>query len=96
MYETFSLHFIIVYKLYHEDVRECDDILASLSISALGESEFTLLVLYTLDKGPDTHWIGGWMGPTAGMHAVGKRKTSCPCLERNSISLVVQPSSSSP
>jgi hypothetical protein len=26
-----------------------------------------------------THWIGGWVGPTAGLDAMEKRKKSC-CL----------------
>jgi hypothetical protein len=25
-------------------------------------------------KDPGTHWIGGWVGPTAGLNAVDKRK----------------------
>jgi len=33
-----------------------------------------------------THWIGGWMGPRAGMDEVEKRNKShhCPCWELNS------------
>jgi hypothetical protein len=27
---------------------------------------------------PDTHWIGGWMGPRAGMDTVEKRKILTP------------------
>jgi len=26
------------------------------------------------DKDPGTHWIGGWVGPRAGLDAVAKRK----------------------
>jgi hypothetical protein len=29
---------------------------------------------------PGTHWIGGWVGPRAGLDAVEKKK-SCPCRE---------------
>jgi hypothetical protein len=28
-----------------------------------------------------THWMGGWVGPRAGLHAV--RKLPCPCQEQN-------------
>jgi len=30
-----------------------------------------------------THWLRGWMGPTAGLNAVRKRKSPCPCRESN-------------
>jgi hypothetical protein len=30
--------------------------------------------LYTRDKAPGTHWIGGWLGPRASLDAVAKRK----------------------
>jgi len=36
-----------------------------------------------------THWLGGWLGPTAGLDAVAKRKKSLPFLE-------IEPRSSSP
>jgi hypothetical protein len=26
------------------------------------------------ERAPDTHWIGGWVGPRAGLDDVGKRK----------------------
>jgi hypothetical protein len=32
---------------------------------------------------PGTHWIGGWMGPIAGLDAVEYRKSSCLCRESN-------------
>jgi hypothetical protein len=32
---------------------------------------------------PGTHWIGGWVGPTAGLDAVEKRIISCLCRESN-------------
>jgi hypothetical protein len=35
------------------------------------------------EKAPDTHWIGGWMGPTAGLDEVLKRKNSCSQWEMN-------------
>jgi hypothetical protein len=28
------------------------------------------------EKSPDTHWMGGWVGPRAGVDAVEKRKIS--------------------
>jgi len=32
---------------------------------------------------PDIHWIGGWVGPWAGLDKVAKRKSPCPCGEWN-------------
>jgi len=26
------------------------------------------------ERGPGTHWIGGWVGPIVGLNAVAKRK----------------------
>jgi hypothetical protein len=34
-------------------------------------------------KAPGTHWTGGWVGPTAGLGTVVKRKISSPCWELN-------------
>jgi hypothetical protein len=31
------------------------------------------------ERAPDTHWIGGWMGPRASLDAVVKRKIPSPC-----------------
>jgi hypothetical protein len=31
----------------------------------------------------DTHWIGGWVGPRAGLDTMEKRKNPCPCQESN-------------
>jgi hypothetical protein len=30
------------------------------------------------ERAPDSNWIGGWMGPRAGLNAVEKRKSSAP------------------
>jgi hypothetical protein len=35
---------------------------------------FTPQPLYSRGKSPDTLWIGGWVGPRAGVDAVEKRK----------------------
>jgi hypothetical protein len=32
---------------------------------------FTTRPLYPGERAPDTHWIGGWMGPRTGLDAVG-------------------------
>jgi hypothetical protein len=37
---------------------------------------------FTSERGPGTHWIGGWVGPRAGLDAVEKRKI-LPCREQN-------------
>jgi hypothetical protein len=34
--------------------------------------------LYSPGNDPGTHWIGGWMGPRAGLNAMEKRKI-IPC-----------------
>jgi hypothetical protein len=39
----------------------------------------------------DTHCTGGWVGPTAGLDAMNKRITSCPCRESNLDSSAVLP-----
>jgi hypothetical protein len=43
------------------------------------------------EKAPGAHWIGGWMGPRAGVDAEEKGKISCPCWESNPVSLAVKP-----
>jgi hypothetical protein len=35
------------------------------------------------ERAPVTHWLGGWVGPTAGLDAVELRKISCLCRESN-------------
>jgi hypothetical protein len=40
---------------------------------------------------PDTHWIGGWVGPTAFLDAEVKRKISNPHRESNPRTPIVQP-----
>jgi hypothetical protein len=36
------------------------------------------------ERVPGTHWIGGWLGPIAGLDAVANRKILSPCRESNS------------
>jgi hypothetical protein len=35
------------------------------------------------ERAPGTHWIGGWVGPRAGLDAVMKRKIPSPRRESN-------------
>jgi hypothetical protein len=44
---------------------------------------FTSWPLYPWEGASTTHWIGGWMGPRAGLDAVAKRKNPYPCQESN-------------
>jgi hypothetical protein len=44
---------------------------------------FTHRPLYPRETAPSTHWIGGWVGPRAGLDAVVKRKIPSPCGEWN-------------
>jgi hypothetical protein len=41
--------------------------------------------LYTRGKDPGTHWIGGWVGPRAGLDAGARRKSSAPAGDRTPI-----------
>jgi len=35
------------------------------------------------ERAPGTHWIGGWVGPSASLDAMEKRKIPSPCWESN-------------
>jgi hypothetical protein len=43
------------------------------------------------ERVPDTHWIGGWVGPRAVLDAVVKRKIPSPCRESNPRTPIAQP-----
>jgi hypothetical protein len=43
------------------------------------------------ERAPGTHWIGGWVGPTAVLDAVVKRKIPSPLRESNPRTPIVQP-----
>jgi hypothetical protein len=36
-----------------------------------------------MDRAPGKHWIGGWVGPRAGLDTMSKRKIPSPCWESN-------------
>jgi hypothetical protein len=42
------------------------------------------------ERAPGTHWIGGWVGPRAGLDAVVKRKIPSPRRESNPTTPIVQ------
>jgi len=39
--------------------------------------------LHPGERNPSTHWIGGWVGPSADLDAVAKWKDFCPWQESN-------------
>jgi hypothetical protein len=41
----------------------------------------TVIMFMSTEVTPDTHCIGGWVGPRAGLDAEARRKTLYPCLE---------------
>jgi hypothetical protein len=43
------------------------------------------------ERAPVTHWIGGWVGPRAGLNAVVKRKIPAPRQESNPKTPIFQP-----
>jgi hypothetical protein len=47
--------------------------------------------LYPRERAPGTHWIGGWVGPRAGLDGVVKRKIPSPRRESNPRTPIVQP-----
>jgi hypothetical protein len=49
-----------------------------------------LAALYPRERTPGTHWIGGWVGPKAGLDA-GARRKICPCRGSNLNCPIVQP-----
>jgi hypothetical protein len=42
-----------------------------------------LAALYPREKTPGTHWIGGWVGPRAGLDADAREKILCLCQVSN-------------
>jgi hypothetical protein len=48
--------------------------------------------LNTEGKNPSIHWIGGWMGPRAGLNVMEKRKMLAPL---KNLTLVILPITSS-
>jgi hypothetical protein len=57
-----------------------------------GVSFASLLSYPQGERAPGTHWVGGWVGPRAGLDAVkGERKNFCSCLESKTDSSAVHP-----
>jgi hypothetical protein len=52
---------------------------------------FTPRLLYPQERAPGTHWIGGWVGPRAGLDAVVKRKIPSPYRDSNNRSSSPRP-----
>jgi hypothetical protein len=42
---------------------------------------------FTPERNLDTHWIGGWVGPKAGLDTMSKRKIPIPLQESNAYPL---------
>jgi hypothetical protein len=55
---------------------------------------FTPRPLYLRERAPDTHWIGGWVGPRAGLDMVSKRKIPSPRREPQTDHPIGQPAPS--
>jgi hypothetical protein len=51
----------------------------------------TPTALHLRERAPDTHWIGGWVGPGAVLEAVVKRKIPSTSRESNPRTPIVQP-----
>jgi len=48
------------------------------------------------ERAPGTRWIGGWVGPRAGLEAGAMRKIASPCRDKNSRSSSPQQPSAIP
>jgi hypothetical protein len=69
---------LINWALCHEDIWGSGDIAPPFLTSALDGDEWSASRpgCYTPGEvAPNTHWIGGWVGPRAGLNAVEKRKS---------------------
>jgi hypothetical protein len=63
-------------------------------ISALDGGEWPVLRsgrFIPRERAPGTHWIGSWMGPSAVLDTVVKRKIPSPCRESYPRTPIVQP-----
>jgi hypothetical protein len=56
-----------------------------------GGVNFTPRPLYPWRKSHGTHWIGGWVGLTAGLDTMEKRKIPSPHRQSNPLTAIVQP-----
>jgi hypothetical protein len=91
-----SMEVVIIWrKSYHEDVRG-KWMYSSTSFDR--DSRCRLVVsfahrpLYPGEKALVTHLVRGWVGTSAGLEAVGKRRVSFPCQESKPVRPVRSPS----
>jgi len=77
---------VLKYVPHHEDVQWNVGItsrILNVGIRWRWVVSFTPRPLYPAGRTPGTHRIQGWVGPSAGLDAVAKRKIPCPSREKN-------------
>jgi hypothetical protein len=66
----------------------CSSTILDLSTRWRSVVSFTLWTLYLEKEVPGTHWIGGWVGPIAGLDAMRREESVAPSGDQT---LMVQP-----
>jgi hypothetical protein len=85
---VFEINKKVKLSLCHEGVSGSRDIAPLFFTSALREWLASRLCRFNLEeRALSTHWIGGWVGPRAGLYAVEKRKV----LSAGNLTGTVQP-----